>query len=550
MGEENYFQIKQMIMNIYKSYINQMISITHKTNFIVEYNKLDISKKGNFEEFSLQFVLSLINFFKNNFSFIENFDFEKGETNSNEFTLNYLNEISTGLSFISQIHQIDNDEIMKSTSDFWNWFTLKVLFVKEKDLDPENFMYHAVSFESIYNYIAFAVNRFYVSNVYLKVLEQVRITIITKMTKPTEVRFYVDENGELSMDQFTNTIYQAIHETNRDTLIYLTHLDPILTETILLEMLQSQTIEENWNPQLLNSICWSIGCIAGSMEENNEKRFIVMVIKHLLNLCEMKKGKVNKATVAGDIMYVVGQYPRFLNTHWKFLKTVIKKLFEFMHESFQGVQDFACETFLKISLKCGEQIAMKQKEDPEPYINVLVTTIADDTVDLQSHQKLMFYEAIGNIIYAEPNYEQKCRLVQQMMQFTYNDWATIFNAANNNTEVLLNQPTIKALDLIVKLNERAAYSVKTAYFAFGSYIYDNILSVYSFYCGLLNDFYNQANLSLASIAGLLKSIKKTILKFLTTLISSNESPEMVHNTILPPLSVLIDQYKSSHPDNR
>lgn len=30
-------------------------------------------------------------------------------------------------------------------------------------------------------------------------------------------------------------------------------------------------------------------------------------------------------------MYIVGQYPRFLRAHWKFLKTVVNKLFEFMH---------------------------------------------------------------------------------------------------------------------------------------------------------------------------------------------------------------------------
>lgn len=48
-------------------------------------------------------------------------------------------------------------------------------------------------------------------------------------------------------------------------------------------------------------------------------------------------------------MYVVGQYPSFLKQHWKFLKTVVNKLFEFMHETHPGVQDMACETFLKIA---------------------------------------------------------------------------------------------------------------------------------------------------------------------------------------------------------
>jgi hypothetical protein len=34
----------------------------------------------------------------------------------------------------------------------------------------------------------------------------------------------------------------------------------------------------------------------------------------------------------------VGQYPKFLRAHWKFLKTVVNKLFEFMHETHPGVQ--------------------------------------------------------------------------------------------------------------------------------------------------------------------------------------------------------------------
>jgi exportin-1 len=73
--------------------------------------------------------------------------------------------------------------------------------------------------------------------------------------------------------------------------------------------------------------------------EESEKRFIVTVIKELLGMCEAKRGKDNKAVVASNIMYVVGQYPRFLRAHWKFLKTVVNKLFEFMHETHPGVQD-------------------------------------------------------------------------------------------------------------------------------------------------------------------------------------------------------------------
>ncbi len=62
----------------------------------------------------------------------------------------------------------------------------------------------------------------------------------------------------------------------------------------------------------LSQLCWAIGSISGAMHEEDEKRFLVTVIKELLGLCEQKRGKDNKAIIASNIMYIVGQYPRFL----------------------------------------------------------------------------------------------------------------------------------------------------------------------------------------------------------------------------------------------
>merc|ERR1719281_1213764 len=118
-----------------------------------------------------------------------------------------------------------------------------------------------------------------------------------------------------------------------------------------------------WSPTTLNRLCWAVGSISGASGELEEKRFLVTVIKDLLSLCEMKRGKENKAVVASNIMYVVGQYPRFLNNHWKFLKTVVFKLFEFMHEKHPGVQDMACDTFLKIVRCCAQRFAFKQPNE-------------------------------------------------------------------------------------------------------------------------------------------------------------------------------------------
>lgn len=60
----------------------------------------------------------------------------------------------------------------------------------------------------------------------------------------------------------------------------------------------------------LNTLCWAIGSHPWVYAEEDEKRFLVTVIKDLLGLCEQKKGKDNKAIIA-LITCTVGQYPRF-----------------------------------------------------------------------------------------------------------------------------------------------------------------------------------------------------------------------------------------------
>ncbi|CAM9830433.1 unnamed protein product, partial [Ectocarpus sp. 12 AP-2014] len=190
--------------------------------------------------------------------------------------------------------------------------------------------------------------------VYERLLTKIRLVVITRMAKPEEVLIVEDENaGEVVRETTKDTEAIAQYKSMRETLVYLTHLNNDDTEQIMLEKLSKQVevsgSQFTWNS--LNTLCWAIGSISGAMNEEEEKRFLVTVIKDLLNLVEMKRGKDNKAVVASNIMYVVGQYPRFLRAHWKFLRTVVNKLFEFMHELHPGVQDMACDTFLKISQK-------------------------------------------------------------------------------------------------------------------------------------------------------------------------------------------------------
>lgn len=173
-------------------------------------------------------------------------------------------------------------------------------------------------------------------HMYSQVLTNLRVVMIDRMVKPEEVLIVENDEGEIVREFIKEGDTITLYKSMREVLVYLTHLDTDDTENIMSEKLSRQMDGSEWSWENINKLCWAIGSISGAMTEDAEKRFLVTVIKDLLSLTEMKRGKDNKAVVASNIMYIVGQYPRFLKAHWKFLKTVVNKLFEFMHETHEG----------------------------------------------------------------------------------------------------------------------------------------------------------------------------------------------------------------------
>ena len=197
--------------------------------------------------------------------------------------------------------------------------------------------------------------------------------------------------------------------------------------------------------------------------EDEENKFVVTVIKELLNLVEKKKGKNNKALVASDIMYVVGQFPRFLCTHWAFLKTVIKKLNEFMHEKHPGVQDMATEVFLKIAKKTKHMFVVSHDSGEEPYVCNLIRSLKDNTSDLEIKQQLHIYEGIAHMISEEKDQGQREVLLDNLMQYTQADWARVVEVINSDPANLQEIDIIRTIGFIIKANERVAYALGHPY---------------------------------------------------------------------------------------
>uniref|UniRef100_A0A7S3KVF6 Importin N-terminal domain-containing protein n=1 Tax=Amphora coffeiformis TaxID=265554 RepID=A0A7S3KVF6_9STRA len=387
---------------------------------------------------------------------------------------------------------------------------------------------------------------------YSPVLNGVRQVMIANMAKPEEVLIVEDENGDIVRETTKDTDVIAQYKTMRDTLVYLTHLNCEDTETIMLAKLTEQVDGSAWSWNNLNTLCWAIGSISGAMAEDEEKRFLVTVIKDLLGLCEQKRGKDNKAVVASNIMYVVGQYPRFLKAHWKFLKTVVNKLFEFMHEIHPGVQDMACDTFLKIAGKCKRKFVTIQAEEAAPFLLELVEMLPSIISDLEPHQVQSFYESAGVMLSDKgPSVTiDRQGILAKLMELPNRTWRMIMEQATKNVESLVEPNTIKEIIKILKTNNRVCGAVGSLYTHQLQTFFLDMLNVYKVYSERISAAVAQqgAIATRTSLVRTMRSAKKEVLRLLIVFIDSSGPPEaepraVTQGFIPPVLDPILGDYK-------
>jgi exportin-1 len=322
---------------------------------------------------------------------------------------------------------------------------------------------------------------------YSQILSNLRQVMVEKMVRPEEVLIVENDEGEIVREFVKESDTIQLYKTTRECLVYLTHLDVVDTEAIMSDKLSKQVDGSEWSWNNCNTLCWAIGSISGAMNEETEKRFLVTVIKDLLGLTEMKRGKDNKAVVASNIMYIVGQYPRFLKAHWKFLKTVVNKLFEFMHETHEGVQDMACDTFIKIANKCKRHFVALQPGETEPFIDEIVRNMRKITCDLTPQQVHTFYEACGYMISAQGQKGVQDRLIENLMSLPNQAWDSVISQANQDPSILQDADTIKVIGNIMKTNVAACTSIGSYFYTQIGRIYHDMLNMYRASSQLISD---------------------------------------------------------------
>ncbi|RKP13231.1 putative CRM1-nuclear export factor, exportin [Piptocephalis cylindrospora] len=383
--------------------------------------------------------------------------------------------------YLIKISRVEEREVFKVCLEYWNK-VVSELYLELKSTSSHQDMTERMALgaamgsrEAVASPGTAASRR----DMYSPILQALRVVMIERMVKPEEVLVVENDEGEIVRESLKESDTIVLYKSQREVLVYLTHLDAYDTEKIMTEKLGRQMDGSEWSWVNLNKLCWAIGSISGAMTEESEKRFLVTVIKDLLGLCEQKRGKDNKAVVASNIMYVVGQYPRFLKAHWRFLKTVVNKLFEFMHELHEGVQDMACDTFIKISQKCRRHFVMQQIGEQRPFVEEIIDQIPTITADLQPLQIHTFYEALGYMINSQSNRSIQAKLVARCMSGPNEAWERLIGALGTGDLTLLDDlGNVKALVNILKTNVSSCLSIGPGFYPQLGKIFMDVLALY------------------------------------------------------------------------
>lgn len=473
------------------------------------------------------------NFIQNLSLFLSTFLREHGS--KIEKNQEYRQILDEALNYLVLISEVDDEEIFKICLEYWNILAAE--------------LYRETPFNSTSPILLCLRNETPARRqTYGAILSKVRKIMISKMAKPEEVLVVENDQGEVVREFMKDTDSINMYKNMRETLVYLTHLDCSDTENIMTEKLLNQVSGSEWSWKNLNTLCWAIGSISGAMHEEDEKRFLVTVIKDLLGLCEQKRGKDNKAIIASNIMYVVGQYPRFLRAHWKFLKTVVNKLFEFMHETHEGVQDMACDTFIKIAQKCRRHFVQIQVGETIPFIEEILNNINTIICDLEPHQVHTFYEAVGHMISAQTDLPTQDQLVEKYMHLPNVVWDSIIAQATSECNTLKEQEVVKQLGNILKTNVRACRALGYPYVNQLGRIYLDMLNVYKVMSSNISEAIAQHGEVCAKqpLIKLMRVVKKESLNLISSWISKSSDPDMVVENFIPPLldAVLLDYQKN------
>lgn len=341
------------LLNFFKMYLGKFESMGGSSKLYLAYKNMDERERLFVKKYAIVFA-----------SLYSNWIYE----------LN-IEQVKQGLGYLIQLTKIEDQSIFNEVFVFWSKFIYE-MYSEYPLRIPTSKVLRRNSFSFIF--------------------EAMLPVFVSNMPRPEEVFILVNDLGEVIRDKKIETAEIEFYKKMKANIFYLSYCIEGFMIDFFIKRIEKFISNNQIDFTSLNKICWAVGSISNALDESVERDFFVSVMKNLLSMCEMITPKDEKAIVASNIMFIIGQYQRFLKYHNEFMIVVVKKLFEFMEETCEGIKEMACDNFYKICEKCPSQFFIKK--DKVYFFESILNDLPSIRSNLDYYLQRMVIEGLLNVL--------------------------------------------------------------------------------------------------------------------------------------------------------
>lgn len=310
------------------------------------------------------------------------------------------------------------------------------------------------------------------TTIYAPILPLVRRCLIEKMQRPDDIIIDQDESGNVVRETRRNTQTLMIYSIMKECLVYLTVIDPDDTIAAIQNMIDY--IIHNWQPEIYDRICWSVGAITRTLDFEKEKTFITRLLQVQLDMSRSTNNPNERAIIAAGIMHVCSQYPRFLQKFPTFLRTVVLKLFDFMHQDVEGVKEMAVASFKTIADGCKRQFLNVSQDSNQPFIVEIIQQYPSIVTNLSPELTIVFFDALSIVVSSNSTDAVKIPQLELLLEPLNEQWKDCMDNFNPGDFQIA-----KKIAFVLSCNAVVAYNMRLCYHNQFMTIFPQMMKAYS-----------------------------------------------------------------------
>ncbi|GIQ85070.1 hypothetical protein KIPB_006684 [Kipferlia bialata] len=377
---------------------------------------------------------------------------------------------------------------------------------------------------------------------------EVRRTVISNMPRPEEVIITVTDDGQAIRERLQDVDSMAQYDVMKKVLRVLSFLNLKDTISIIEGGLQAMANPQLFDYNVLRPLSWAAGALSNNlMPQQTENAFLMSTLHSLINLTDYKVTVADKAVAASCVMYVCASFSRFLNSSDNFLRTVILKLVQFMHESHEGVKEMAVDTFLTIAERCSRTLALATSDKTE-FLSTLFANTATNTEKIAGNRDLLtvYFRACGLIIASIQSSQLRDQMLLSLMHTPNQEWKAIMAGTQQDIQYVLDPKVIERLNTILAVNKAVCEGLGTPFTVQLVEIFLDLIQMVVFYNKVISQKIESGSAAEAMLNAntthirLIRACKREILSLFTVFVEKTGDLNTLYNSLLPKLFPLLE----------